>query len=176
MAKLVDARKNPIMTRKDFLHRNKNLISRLYNGIHTIYGPYIAKDNRRRVILYDGLRRITRQYAKLKMEIKLGRRISSNETVDHMDRDTLNDKYTNLQILDRSTHVKKDVTRLKVGNVHNCGWCKNKFKLTLGQTRDKKKAGPFCSRSCAGSYGAAIQNGKLSKMKRQKINRVYYKN
>lgn len=156
------------MTRKEFLNRNKNIISKLYNGIHTIYGPYIAKDNRRRVILYDGNRRITRQYAKLKMEIKLGRRISYNETVDHIDRNKLNDSYTNLQILDRKNHCSVDAFKAKVVSEHKCQWCSENLQLTKSQ-RNSKKAGPFCSRKCSGKYGAALQGRKINKLNRQKI-------
>lgn len=30
------------------------------------------------------------------------------------------------------------------------------------QNRKQGKAGPFCSRSCAGKYGANVQNGKIA--------------
>lgn len=164
------------MTRKEFLQKHIKLISKLYNGITKIYGPYIAKDGRRRIVLYDGVRRITRQYAKIKIEIKVRKRLSTNETIDHKDRNVLNDSYKNLQILQRSIHTKKDALRLKINVIKQCIWCKTSFSLTRNQIKETNKAGPFCSRSCSGKYGASIQNKKIKKRTRLPIKRVYYRN
>jgi hypothetical protein len=164
------------MTRKKWLDKHVKIISRLYNGIHTVYGPYIAKDGRRRVVIYDGHRRITRQYAKIKMEIRLNRRLIQNETVDHIDRNILNDDYGNLQVLDRSTHSRKDALKVRVKSKHKCVWCNQIIPLiTESQRNERTKAGPFCSRSCAGSYGAALQNRKVNKLPRKEIVKDYYR-
>jgi hypothetical protein len=148
------------------------LISRVYNGIHTVYGPYNnSTDGRYRVVLYDGSRRITRQYSKLKMEIKLGRRLGFNETVAHLDDNFHNDRYSNLRVIGRIKHVKLDVIRVKRKKL-NCIWCDKLFRPTNDQNR--RKAGPFCGRLCTGQYGANVQNGG-SKLDKKPIIKRYYK-
>lgn len=166
------------MTRYEFLLKYKSVLNKLYNGIIKIYKPKLYKDGRYRVAIRGLRNNYYRTYAKLKMEIKIRKRLGPNETVDHKDRNKLNDSYSNLQILDRQTHTSKDAIRVKVTSQHNCVWCGSYIhKLSVDQRNSKKtKAGPFCSRSCTGKYGASLQNGKTSKVKRQKINRVYYKN
>lgn len=144
-----------IERRKRFIARNHNVIVSLYPNTRKVYGPYLAKDSRYRVVLYDGKRRITRQYAKLKMEVKLERRIFEPETVDHDDQNTRNDKYSNLVLRDRVTHAKLDAKRVKK-SVLKCIWCKSKFK---GKPRKRGAAGPFCSRTCTGQYGSHISLG-----------------
>lgn len=160
------------MSRKGFLCKNLNLLSKLYNGIHTVYGPYIAKDGRRRVILYDGYRRITRQYCKVKMEIRLEKRLSALETIDHVDRNVLNDAYSNLRVLNNKKHASLDAQRLKARKV-KCIWCKSIFEQK--RRRKAKSSGPFCSKSCSGKYGSYLQNGKVNKLKPKGVElRDYY--
>lgn len=160
----------PIETRKEFIRRNMNLIGYLYPGTHKVYGPYLNTDGRYRVVLYDGKNRRTRQYCKLKMEIKLEHRIEEPDTVDHKNGKYRDDRYENLQILVRSDHARKDALKLpKITCV--CPVCKSSFQPTVNQIKNannRKKAGPFCNRRCSGIYGATVQNGG-SKLKNTKI-------
>lgn len=71
------------------------------------YGPYMCKDGRFRVDTWDGTKCSTRLLAKAVLEISLGRRLLSNETVDHIDGDKTNDTIGNLQILSLSDNTKK---------------------------------------------------------------------
>jgi hypothetical protein len=159
-------------SRKIFIKRNITVISRLYNGVYIVYGPYNnSKDGRYRVVLYDGERKITRQYSKLKMEIKIGCRLGRDETVAHLDDNFHNDKYYNLAVIPRINHAAQDAIRVKRSKV-TCAWCGNIFYPTRGQ--DYKKAGPFCSRRCTGYYGVSVQNGG-NKIKHNKIKKTYYK-
>ncbi len=82
-------------------------ILELYPEFHTVYGPYIRKDGRKIVILYDGRKRSARQLAKVKLEVKLGRRLYWDEEVDHIDEDPTNDKFSNLQALTKSENASK---------------------------------------------------------------------
>jgi len=41
--------------------------------------------------------------------------------------------------------------------------------------RNRHKSGPFCSRSCAGKYGAEKQNGRVEELGIQSIERKYFK-
>lgn len=92
--------------RRDFLLRNQNLIGVLYPELK-IYGPYLSKDGRYRVVFSNGSTKVTRQYAKVKMEIKLERRLAANETVDHKNENKKDDRYSNLQLLTRRENVVK---------------------------------------------------------------------
>lgn len=56
--------------------------------------------------LCSGSRKST-QYARLLLECKLGRVLSRNETVDHIDGDCMNNAATNLQLLSRSDNARK---------------------------------------------------------------------
>ena len=152
------------MSRRSRLDSNFRLIARLYPGVHTVYGPYLSKDGRYRVVLYDGTRRITRQYAKLKMELKLKRRLHEhNETVDHWDNNKKNDRYSNLRLLTRSEHAKQDAMRIEP-ILGNCKWCDSQFVLSKAQLDryNDNKAGPFCSFSCRGK-ASHVDTGKRTK-------------
>ena len=107
------------------------------------------------------------------MEIKLKRRLDFNEVVDHNDGNQQNDHYSNLVIRDRSIHSSLDVTRSNYGEA-KCAWCGSILKLSRHQAKDgwcKDKAGPFCSKSCIGSYGKYVQTEDYH-WKRKKLPRV----
>lgn len=96
------------MGRKRFLLKHIKQLRLLYKGSIKFYGPYKGKDNRFRVqIRYtDGSQKV-RQFAKLKMEVKLSRLLNKDETVDHIDEDVTNDKYSNLQVLSHAHNARK---------------------------------------------------------------------
>jgi hypothetical protein len=86
----------------------KDKILNLYPEFNNIYGPYKRKsDDRKIVILSDGDKKTARQYAKVLLEVKLGRRLKNDEVVDHIDEDPTNDEITNLQLLTHSENAKK---------------------------------------------------------------------
>ena len=99
------------------------------------------------------------------MEIRIGRYLKDNETVDHIDSDFTNNNPENLRIIDRSLHISLDIKRLKEKRFI-CPICKRSFilsgsKLSVAiSNRKRNKAGPMCSRKCAGRYGIMIQSGK----------------
>lgn len=164
--------KSGVQSRKKFLERNHNLIVYLYPGVHKVYGPYLSKDKRYRVVLhYTDKSKKTRQFSKLKMEIKLERRIEEPETVDHKDDNFRNDRYSNLQVLNRRDHIKLDVIR-KRHLIVNCVWCKKRF--AYKSNRSPLVAGPFCSRKCTGKYGALISQGGSRLKPKGRVKREYY--
>lgn len=80
-------------------------IKKLYN-CDKVYGPYKpGKDGRRRVSIKVNGKLITKQYAKFKLEIILGRILDKDETVDHIDGNKLNDSSDNLRLLSRRDNV-----------------------------------------------------------------------
>ena len=131
-----------------------------------VYGPYLRKDGRKHVIiLYPSGKRRTVSYPKFLMECYLGRYLEKNETVDHIDGDFTNDKLSNLQVLDHQKHVKLDVRRRRA-KAFVCPQCSTKFILEgirlndATMNRKKGRFGPFCGRSCAGTYSQRIQMGE----------------
>lgn len=130
-----------------------------------VYGPYKLSTGREYVIVKysDGSRR-TISYPKYLVEKQLGRELEEDETVDHIDRNFLNNDPSNLQVLKRSKHAKVDSVRLKPVTF-TCPICKRQFRRSgsrLARIYERKKsgtAGPFCSRKCEGRYAADLREG-----------------
>lgn len=149
-------------TKKEWLQARIAQIKTLYPELLAVYGPYYSgKDGRSRVVLRMRNKKfVTKQYAKIKMELLSNRRLGKDDTVSHEDRNKNNDAVSNLKIRPRKEHLRLDAKRLRpVRGV--CRQCETEFTLSREQRspRAKKKAGPFCSKKCSGAYGAAVQNG-----------------
>lgn len=145
-----------------------------------IYGPYERSDKRQIVITIDrnGVRR-TVSYPKWVMECQLGRKLDENlETIDHWDSNHSNNDLSNLRIVPRDQHSADDTRRVKLVKF-NCAWCDKEFERSPRLIRDKakkNKAGPFCTRICAGKYSRMLQLKLIEKFDTQKaIDSVYYK-
>lgn len=138
---------------------------------YKVYGPYLRKDGREHVCLVhlETKKRRTVSYPKFLMEKHLGRHLSPEETVDHIDYNFQNNNIENLQILDRRAHPKLDAKKLITQEFH-CPYCKTSFSLSgrpLSKAKGNRaagKSGPFCSRECAGRYSQEIQVGKVTKL------------
>lgn len=150
-------------------------VAKLYGVEYKVYGPYIREpDKRKIVVLYNGKFRTTKQYPKVKLEIKLGRLLSKDETVDHIDNDATNNKFSNLRLLSREENARLGSVKC-IKPVVKCAWCKTKFKVTRNQITAASlgKAGPFCSKKCSGKYGKEVQLTSTTR-KRKKI-QVHYR-
>jgi hypothetical protein len=131
-----------------------------------IWGPYKGKDGRERlgIKLPDGKMRWI-SYPKYLMENILKRYLEEDDTVDHIDGDFTNNDPSNMRVLKRSQHVTEDVIRKKPVDFV-CPQCNKQFSLSGSKlnnairNRNQQKAGPFCSRNCAGKYGKEVQMGK----------------
>ncbi len=120
-----------------------------------IYGPYLRKDGRKHVIIANGKNRRTVSYPKWLMEQALGRKLDPDlETVDHIDEDFTNDERSNLQLLTRVENAKKSSNPAEIicFICPVCGKEGRQFARDVRSNRKKGRAGPFCSRSCAGKY------------------------
>lgn len=93
-------------------------------------------------------------YSKFLMSIKLGRILSSEEEVDHIDNDKTNDSIENLQILSKSENRKKLSFISKRNKIElTCPNCKNIFIREKRQTHlIKGGTHTCCSRKCSGQY------------------------
>lgn len=151
-----------------------------YGDNFKVHGPYSKKDGRQIVIVVErnGKRR-TVSYPKWLMELQLGRRLDPNlETVDHWDSDHSNNDISNLRLVPRDQHSADDTRRVKPVKL-TCAWCDEEFERSPRIVRDKakkNKAGPFCSRKCAGKYSRMLQLKLVKKFDTQKhIDSEYYK-
>lgn len=145
-----------------------------------VHGPYKRRDGRQIVIVIEkNNKRRTVSYPKWIMEMQLGRKLDPNlETVDHIDSNFDNNDISNLRLVPRDEHSGDDTRRVK--NVKfECAWCDKEFERSPRLIRDKakkNKAGPFCSRGCAGKYSRQLQLKLIDKMdSQQAVDSEYYK-
>lgn len=131
-----------------------------------IFGPYLRKDGRMHVILvWSKDKRKTVSFPKFLMECHLNKILDGHLTVDHFDGDFTNNSIDNLRVIDRVSHCQEDALRLVTVKKFVCPQCTKNFCLQGRSLREAVrnrclgKAGPFCSRSCAGKYGALVQKG-----------------
>ena len=139
----------------------------VYENMKKFRGPYLGKDNRLRSIieLNDGTK-IFKSYPKYLMEKHWDRYLSKDETVDHIDGNPLNNDISNLRVISRREHASRDAVRNEDVEAI-CAYCGKKFiipgnKLSNRNRSDgkRKQTGYFCSKQCAGKYGAEVQNGR----------------
>lgn len=141
----------------------KRKILALYTEFNNVYGPYVRKsDGRKIVILYDGQKRSARQLAKVKLEVKLERRLTEKEEVDHIDGNALNDKYRNLRCVS-STKNRQLAVEKKYGKITNikikCGFCGGYLTVARRKYKEIKETKRFCSNSCKSRYFGSNQYG-----------------
>jgi hypothetical protein len=127
-----------------------------------IYGPYLRKDGRKHLIIIDDNgKRKTISYSKYLLEQKLGRKLLPHETCDHIDGDHINDSLENLQVLSRGDNAAKAMAvRPAEMGYFVCPECHTSFYKSMRDVRGnqlkQRRAGPFCSRQCAGRYGQRL--------------------
>lgn len=95
-------------------------ILKVYPEYDGVYGPYTRGDGRQHVVLCnskkskkekDKLKTIS--FPKALVESWRGEKLKPNETIDHIDGNFLNNDPSNLQVLDRREHYRKDAIRLQ---------------------------------------------------------------
>lgn len=151
-----------------------------YGDDMKIYGPYQRKSDGRQIVIVidkNGKKR-TVSYPKWIMELQIGRQLGPDETIDHWDSNFNNNDIANLRILPRHEHSAEDTRRVEPAKFQ-CAWCDKEFERSPRLIRDKakkNKAGPFCSRKCAGKYSRMLQLKLIDKFDSQPaIDSTYYK-
>lgn len=117
-------------------------------------------EGRRTLTLYNNnANRSSTQYARYLLSVKLGRYLTKDEEVDHIDGDKTNDSISNLQILGKKQNRQKsNPTTFIKGFCYICGVEIIKRKSDLrspSKKLDLKNGLLTCSRSC-GYVKAAI--------------------
>lgn len=134
----------------------------LYPNYDKLFGPYVSKEGRAYfVLVYKGENRNRKTIlrARAVMEVSLGRLLQPTETVDHKNRNKLDDTVDNLQIMTKKENSAKSAVR----RVETQVFCINCGRAFTPSTRQKSKAksitgaGPFCGRKCTGQYGALVR-------------------
>jgi len=154
----------------------------LYPEYDIVYGPYVRKDGRQHIVLsiknkpreYPNKIK-TISYPKVLMEIYIGRKLLSNETVDHIDRNFNNNSIENLRIIDRKEHAKIDVVRRKKEYII-CPICSKEFIPSKNQVNERSKqslSGPFCSKKCCSENNSRIILKKRIQPRIQIENKYY---
>jgi len=148
---------------------------------YRVYGIYETHEGRQFVIVISPQgKRTTVSYAKYLIEIKYGRKLAPDETVHHIDGNPKNNDYSNLQVITRSEHAKRDVHRLKP-KTFRCPMCGKTFSLSGKKLHDAilnrkyGRAGPFCSKKCAGRYSRLVQLKRILPLPVKRIKAEYYK-
>lgn len=100
------------------------------------------------------------------MEQKLGRELTKNEHVDHIDNDFTNDAIENLQVLTQKENNQKAFKfhgREAVLIMRTCDFCKMDFARPKAIYTNKKQSRYFCTENCrAKSNGRLISLGLLN--------------
>lgn len=110
-------------------------------------------DGRQTVILFNSSKeRSSTAYARYLMAVHLGRYLSKDEEVDHIDCNKCNDDLSNLQLLSIDKHRAKTIQeRAVLPTTFVCAYCGSTF------TRAKNRINPatkYCSKHCTGKMSS----------------------
>ena len=143
---------------RDFIRKDVFYSMSVYED-YKCYGPYTRADGRQHVILIHHNNagniddRITCSYPKYLVENYIGHKLSSSETVDHIDGNFSNNDLSNLRIVERSLHCKSHV-KVKTTLEKQCCVCGKVF-----YTNDNSRV--TCgSKSCAGYCAHVLEYNK----------------
>lgn len=87
----------------------KKKILELYSEYDVVHGPYTRKQDSRKIcrLCIKCGKCTTRTLSKLTLEVNINRKLTENETCDHIDENKTNDHPDNLQVLSLSENIKK---------------------------------------------------------------------
>lgn len=118
---------------------------------YTLYIVFHKKEGRRMAQLVNGsVHRTTMSYARYLMSVQLGRLLTEDEHVDHINDDKSDDRLENFQILTQKENREK-FTKSNPATLLSfvCPICSCEFKLS--KQRAWGKLNPCCSKKCGSS-------------------------
>lgn len=121
------------------------------------YGPYTAQSGHLFYVdvVTDGTKTTVLVHREV-MEFHLGRKLLTDEVVHHVNEDPSDNRIENLQVMSRSEHTMHHHPEKWIKLV--CCECGIEFQRKLiqenGNRKLRKRSGPFCGKSCAGSWSA----------------------
>lgn len=126
---------------------------------HSIY-----KNKDGRIRIYDKKTHKVTSYPRFLMEANLGRPLSADEDVHHIDGDPCNNDISNLEIIKHGEHQKIHSTRF-TDKEQKCAYCNQIFiwsgisqrNFYANKRRRPNARGPFCSRRCA-ALGSMLEH------------------
>lgn len=125
-------------------------------------------DNRQRVDLFNSnTDRTTISYARYLMSVELGKVLSKDFEVDHIDRNCSNDEITNLQVITLEEHKLKTKIEVSGREYKNivCDFCEKEFQREVRQLgKNKGYSRAFCSRQCFGKFHAKLRKEKSNEL------------
>ena len=154
-----------------------------FDSNKVVTGTYDCRADKRLVVNVRDIttkKSIQQLYSRYIAEQCLGRYLSSEEEIDHIDRDKFNDSYSNLRIVSKSQNVIDDQKRIANPEVQiqcmECGIFLIRKIRDINDNIERGKVGPFC-RPCGGKYGTDVQKGiQKSYPLRDKIKQEYIYN
>ena len=138
------------------------------------------KEGRKYAVLIsidDRNKRTTVSYARYLMSVKLGRFLSKDEEVDHIDNNKTNDVIDNLQILSSKENKLKD--RKNHGRKYvllKCPFCKKLFEIPKNVSYlQKSNSFSACSRKCKNGFLSILMKEKDSRFVKDALSENFVK-
>ena len=139
------------------------------------YGPYTMKSGHIlwTVVHENGKRESVLEHREI-VEANLGRRLSKDEVVHHINGIPNDNRLENLEIKSPSNHAKHHARQPEYTKIicAYCGKASKKLSRQLRHNQGHGKYGPFCNKSCSGSWsrGEQIKSGMRNlRQRRQKL-------
>lgn len=111
-------------------------------------------------VFYDDGSRGTVLEHRERMEMKLGRKLDSDEVVHHKDHDRKNNRLSNLEVISRSEHASHHNKQKGVSvTIISCDWCGEEFERLTKRVKENRKKGitrAFCNNSCKSAFAGSI--------------------
>lgn len=137
---------------------------------YTCYKVFHKKEKRFYVQLVSKAKRTTISFAKFVLSINLGRVLTKQEEVDHIDNNKLNDNVDNLQILTQEENQNKYISSITTQQEIKCHYCSNLTVKTKSKIASNRFT--FCSVDCKNKFYK--ENKKYKSKPKAKANKDYH--